>query len=169
MDNLKIPFCEGDVKKNLLCKKCKEKIEKKELSELDFKICRILKEKEKIFSFSNVSFIKSLDFEKIIILLSKGSIASLIGKKGAVVRELSKELNKKVRIVEFDLGNEKKLIQDLVGNARVYAVNKIFSEGMEEKKVLIPKEDESKLIASKETLEAALTEILKTQTTIELT
>jgi transcription antitermination factor NusA-like protein len=163
---VKLPICLKDLKSNSLCEKCSEIVRKKNFSSLDLEMCRLLfKLEERFFPF-NVEYVKSIDLGEIVVLIGKGKIGALIGKSGRIVRELSKEMKKIVRIIEFT-SDEKKMVQDLAGRARVIGLNRIFEENNEKVRVIIPKSDESKLITSKESIEKGIQELLKAETRIE--
>lgn len=164
---MKTAICTADLRREVLCTKCKKLLEDGKISELDVKVSRILEKLSKQFYLGDVDFRKSIDLEKATVIVCTGRIGALIGKRGQVVSELTKELGKKVRIIEKSK-DEKKMAQDLLGDVRVEAVNTIFKDSGQEKKILLSKSDESKLLGSKDEIEKAISGLLSnSKVTIE--
>lgn len=163
---MKTVLCEKDSQRDDLCAECKRKLSTNEITELDASVSRALGRINKHFPISNVAFHRALDLDEFILLVCSGSIGSLIGPKGRIVSDISKSLGKKVRIIE-KTKNEKKIIQDLIGNARILGFQKKFVPGSTTATVFVLKWDSQKLSARKETLEAALGKMLLMDTKIE--
>lgn len=164
---MKTALCEADLKRDRLCKDCQQKLDSNEITALDIKVSRLLNKLEKNFSFRGIEFNKALELGDMIILSCSGTIGVLIGRKGKIVSELTKALGKKTRIIE-KTGNEKKMIQDMIGNARLIGLNKIFKPEETEYKVIISKTDQNKLIGGDpKQLEKGLKELFNAKTTIE--
>ena len=162
---MEAPICERDMKRDSLCRECEQALSEGKISELDVRVSRALQKLSKQFYFVNAEFKKSLDLGDMVVLLCKGNIGSLIGKKGRVVSELGKVLEKKVRVIEL-VKDDKKMIQDFVGNARVLSVNKVFRIDGKEHKVIIAEQDRERLATSPQVLKAGIEKMLDTQATI---
>lgn len=158
---MKTPICSADMRRELLCKECQKNVEDGKISELEVKISRLLETLAKQFYFIDVEFKHAIEMPDTIILLCKGNIGAMIGRKGRVVAELEKALGKKVRVIE-KTSDEKKMIQDFVGNARVVAVNKIFKVDGREHKIIIAKYDMERLPAAPAEIKAGIEKILGT-------
>lgn len=147
------PVCEKCVRSGILCPECKEKFDKEELTRLDIELAALL------YKFENQELIKEPSFEKtfsvddLVIVLTKGSVPNLIGRKGRVVRQLSKNLHKTVRIIKD--GDIKEKMSDLVAPARLEGINIVYRKGQQATKIVVSGRDRDKLITSKETLEKA--------------
>ncbi len=159
------PICSADTRRDALCRECKKKLEEGSITELDVKISRALQKLSRHYLI-DIDFKKALEMGDVVVMVCTGNIGSLIGKKGRIVSELGKELGRKMRVIE-KVADEKKMIQDLVGNARVLAVDKVFKVDGKEHKIKIPKQDSDRLIAEKPVLEKAIAAILKTDAKIE--
>ncbi len=164
---MKVPVCDKDIKTGEFCEKCSEKADSLGLKKLDLRALRALEKVEKNFSPLEIEYVKTLDLCDLLVLVGKGRIGALIGKKGRIVRELSRLMEKKVRVVEHTK-DHKKMVQDLVGDVRVLGVNQLFGEEKELTEVLISRADTEKLICGQEELEKALQELLQTETRIRL-
>jgi len=163
---MKTPICETDVKRDDLCSDCKKMVDEGKINDLDVKMSRSLHKLTKKFFFKNVDFSKALELNELIVLVCEGNIGSLIGKKGRVVAELTNEYGKKVRVIEKS-SDEKKMVQDLVGNARVLGINKVFDPEKTIHRIIIANQDKDKMIAPQDQLEKGISELLQGEATIE--
>ena len=163
---VKTVICDTDLKRNSLCEECKNKLNDGKISELDITASRLLSKISNTVYLENVEFKKALDLGDLVVLVCTGNIGLIIGKKGKNVAELSKELGKKVRIIE-ETKDEKKMIQDLIGEARIIAVNKIFKRDGHEHKIMIKEADKAMLVTDIEKLNQAIEALLSTSATIE--
>lgn len=163
---MKAPICSADMKRSTLCKECQQKLEAGKISELDVKVSRLLQKLSKKFYFIDIEFRRAIELADTIILLCRGNIGSLIGRKGRVVGELNRELGKNVRIIEKQ-ADEKKMIQDFLGNARVLAVNKVFKVDGKEHRIVIAQHDAERLPAPQAEIKAGIERLLNTVAEIE--
>ncbi len=163
---MRTPLCEIDVKREDLCSDCQKRLDGGQINELDVRVSRSLHKLGKKFFFKNVDFDKALELNELIVLVCEGNIGSLIGKKGRVVAELTAEFGKKVRVIEKS-ADEKKMVQDLVGTARVLGINKVFDPKKTIHRVIIAEQDKGKMIAHQEALEKGISELLQGEATIE--
>ena len=149
---MKGPICAEDAKKGKLCSRCKEKLEQGEISKLDFQVMKELGKLEQTHILFDVAFLKSFEFGEMLILMCEGNIGVLIGKEGKVIKELSKNMDRKVRIVGKSY-SEKKMVQDLLGNVRVLGVNKVFTPEEDAlHKVMLAKQDRKNLLVPEKEL-----------------
>lgn len=162
---MKAPICSADMKRNALCKECQQKLEDGKISEIEVRVSRILHKLSRKFYFIDIEFRRAIELHDTIILLCKGNIGALIGRKGRVVGELNKELGKNVRIIEKQ-ADEKKMIQDFLGNARVLAVNKVFKVDGKEHRIVIAQHDVDKLPAPQNEIKAGIERLLNTSAEI---
>lgn len=162
---LKTPICPQDTLSNHLCIVCQAKLKKNMITELDVKVAQSIGKLSKNFPIAGVEFKKAIDLEQLIVLACTGNMGALIGSKSHIVAELTKLLGKKTRIIEYTK-NEKKMAQDLIGNARVLGLKKIFAPGFTEYQIIVPEKDKKMLAAPKQNLENGLKELFKTKTTI---
>lgn len=124
------------------------------------------KSAQKKFAFKDVEFHGAIELPEVTIISCKGNIGSLIGKNGIIVSQISKELNSKVRIVEHTT-SEKKIIEDIIGNARLLGVNEIFAPEGKSLKIFINTNDKDKLPTTPKNLEKAIEELTSVKAKIE--
>ena len=162
---MKAPICAVCISSECLCAGCNEKLECGEITRNDVDISKLLFRLKKKFSLHDVDFQKSIDINGFILILTSGDVASLIGRHGRVVRLISEELGKWVRII--NVSDPRTIVQDLVYPARVYGLNILHTPEGEEYKVIVPKEDRSKLVMDDESLNKALDVLLNKKAEIE--
>jgi transcription antitermination factor NusA-like protein len=162
---MKAPICSMCTNSEVLCAGCNEKLQRGEITQNDVDISRLLFRLEKTFSLHDVDFRKSIDINGFILILTSGDVASLIGRHGRVVRLISQELGKWVRIV--NVSGPRTIVQDLVYPARVYGMNILNTPEGEEYKVIVPKEDRRKLVMDDESLNKALDVLLNKKAEIK--
>ncbi|MFH1239881.1 MAG: KH domain-containing protein [Candidatus Diapherotrites archaeon] len=155
---MKSPLCNEELKNNSFCALCNAKIKQGLVSETDLKVLRKLQDMEKTLVLKDTEFVKAYEAGEFILIVCKGNVGALIGKGGEIVKSLSKDFGKKIRIVEHT-NSEKDNVQNVLGNVRVLGMNKVFKPGTEETLLFIPKADEHRLPADKKTVETIISEI----------
>lgn len=161
------PICENCARSGVLCSSCKKKLEENKITKTDIELAGLLCKMEDKELIKDPSFEKTIEVDDLLLVLTRGDAANLIGKKGRIVRQLSKSLHKTVRIIK--LGDSKTQIMDLIAPARLLGINIAYKPDGEEINVVIPREDESKLISSLDTVEKAARMLLgKDSVKIEL-
>ena len=162
---MKSPLCSNELKNGNFCSLCEAKIKQGIVTETDLKVLRKLQSMEKTLVLKDTEFVKAYEVEEFILIVCKGNVGALIGKEGAIVKSLSKDFGKKIRIVEHT-NSEKENVQNVLGNVRVLGINKVFKPGAEETMLFIPKSDEGRMPADKETVEKIISEINRKKTEI---
>lgn len=138
------------LKSGILCQGCERKLRESKISALDIKISRILFElAQKYRSLSAINFKRAIDAVGLIVLVvGRGEISSIIGKEGKLIRELTKRLQTKIRVVE-EGADIRKQAQDILTPVQVIGVNILYSGGKrEEYRVRIPRAHVRRLPAS---------------------
>ncbi|MCD4739927.1 KH domain-containing protein [archaeon] len=150
---MKFPVCDNCIKSGILCPECTKKFEDKRISETDIELAALLYEMETKELIRNASFERTVIADDLLLVLTKGDVANMIGKKGRIVRQLSKRFRKTVRIIKD--GDLKTKMEDLIAPARLLGINIIYKSGEQNTKLMISNEDQSKLITHKDILEKA--------------
>ena len=163
---MKFPVCENCVEAEELCPTCAASLQDGKLSAIDVAVSHVLGKIKRKQHLENVDFVKALDLGKLVIIVATGKIGVLIGRKGKIVTEVSRELGKRVRVIEHTQ-DEKKMIQDLVGKAKIVSFNKVFNPEGQSMKVVIAKADAPLLAAARTRLEQALQQLLGIKASIE--
>jgi transcription antitermination factor NusA-like protein len=156
---MKLPICETDANRAQLCNTCGKMLELGLLTDMDVTVSRALQKMSKTIYLDGIELEKTLQFGDLVILVCIGNVGALIGKGGKVVNQLSTEIGKKVRIVERGK-DEKKAIQELLGNVRLIGINTVFAPGKQLKKITIAANDRKKLFTDKINLEKTISKII---------
>lgn len=156
---MKLPVCEVDLKSDILCPLCDERLRSGQLSRLDFEICRIL------FQLGTegkvpptLSFKHAIEIpEIIVVVVGKGDVQTLV--RSSTTRFLNKHFKKKVRVIE-DTSDPKRFLPDLLYPAHILGINRVYlPEGKTQYKIRIPTEDEKRLPASRKSIEDFITKL----------
>ncbi len=159
---MEYPICEICLKTGILCSGCEEKLAKGEITRLEVELATILYRLEKKHkTLSEINRVKTLEENDLVVLITEeGKAGVLIGKGGKIAKIISKKLKRKIRVVE-DTKDYRRIAQDLLAPARVIGVNIVYPPNESSKfKVLVAKQDITKLPASITTLERLLAKLL---------
>ncbi len=147
MPSIHKEICEVCIKSDVLCPACEEKYRSGKIKEEELKIARFLEKlKEKFKVLKNAQIYKiAVGDEQIIIIARKGDASKVVGKNGSIVKILSKEFKKSVKVVEFD-EDMKKLANKIVYPASVEGVNVLYKkDNTLEYRIRIPKHYKNKI------------------------
>jgi len=150
---MKTPICEHCVKSGDLCPICKEKFDQGDITHMDIGLARLLQKMEKKNNLKDPSFEKTIVVDDLLLVMTKDRVGNLVGKGGRIVRLLSRELGKTVRVINDK--DFKTSVQDLVYPARVLGINIVYKQEGEQTKVVVAKQDKNKLVAHIEVLQKA--------------
>ena len=137
-----LPVCDVCLKSGILCQGCENKLKSGEISQLDLDIAKVLFK----LGEGKLGFKKTIEVGDIVIIVTeKDQVGKLIGKSGKIVRELSRTVGKKIRVVGED-SDLRSVSRDILAPARVSGINIVYGKDGEEKyKVRVMKEDSRKL------------------------
>ncbi len=160
---MKAPICAVCLKSDgLLCPADERKVQEGVVSELDVKIARLL---YKMLGDADVEFKRAVEAgDLIVIVVGKGDVPIVVGKGGKNVKALTRELGKRIKVVE-EISEEsvdelKKLATDLFYPAGVFGVNVVYRPGGERYyKILLMGKDRKGLPEKVEVLEDILSQI----------
>ncbi len=147
-----------------LCRECQEKVNSGLVSNLDLEVIRALSKIEEKFNTGEVVFKKSLRVNNILFILLESDVSQVIGRRGRILKELKKELNAKIRLINAT--SKDKIVKDTLYPVEPKYISTVFKLGSKVLKIVIPKNSSRLLATRKETLEQALTKILGMKTKI---
>ncbi len=163
---MKGPICEKCIVERDLCDVCKTKQKEGKLTEADISLARLLHKLEQKQLVKDPSFTRAVDLDKLFLIVTHENEGNLVGRGGRVVRLLSKEMGKKVRVIN---GKDfKTAIRDLAAPARVTGINIVYAPEGEKTKVIIAEQDKYRLISDLETIGKAANELAGKEIVIEL-
>jgi transcription antitermination factor NusA-like protein len=129
-------FC---VKSGILCRRCEEKLEKGQVSELDLKVIQRIVELEKDNPFlQDVTYHRSVEADGVMaVLVDKKDMPKLLGGGAKVVRELSETFGKRVKLLSYG-GDDREFLEDLFSPLAILTINTIWiPDGSTETKVIL--------------------------------
>jgi len=129
-------FC---VKSGILCRKCQEKIEKGQITDLDLKIIRLLTELEKENpALQDVTYHKAVEAENnVVILVDRRDMGKILSGGAKTVHAISDSVGKKVKILSYG-GDDRQFLEDLLSPLSIMTVNTIWiPDGSTETKAII--------------------------------
>ena len=132
-------LCSFCLKSGILCQKCLAKLKSGEVSELDLKIARTLMSlEEKYPSLQNVYFHKAIEANKTLaIVVGSGDVPRLLGYGGKIIRTVSEEVGKSIRVLEHGADN-RKFLEDLFAPLNIVTINTIWlPDGSTETRVIL--------------------------------
>jgi transcription antitermination factor NusA-like protein len=138
---LKMGLCSFCLKSGILCQKCLAKLKSGEVSETDLRVARLLLSLEEKFpSLQNVYFHKTIDTESVLaIVVGPGDVPRLLGYGGKIIRTLSEETGKNIRILENGV-DDRKFLEDLFVPFSIMTINTIWlPDGSTETRVILRK------------------------------
>jgi len=129
-------FC---VKSGILCRKCQEKIDKGQITDLDLKIIRLLTELEKEHpALQDVTYHKAVEVDNnLVILVDRRDMSKMLEGGARTVHAISDSLGKKVKILSYG-GDDRQFLEDLLSPLSVLTLNTIWiPDGSTETKVIL--------------------------------
>ena len=129
-------FC---VKSGILCRKCQEKIEKGQITDLDLKIIRLLTELERENpALQDVTYHKAVEAENnAVILVDRRDMGKILSGGAKTVHAISDSLGKKVKILSYG-GDDRQFLEDLLSPVSILTLNTIWiPDGSTETKVIL--------------------------------
>ena len=139
-----LPVCDVCLKSGMLCQGCENKLKSGEISSMDVDIAKLLYK----IGDGKLGFKKTIEIGDVVIIVTdKDQVGKLIGKGGKIVREISKTVGKKVRVVGED-SDLKSVVTDILAPARISGINIVYGKDGEQKyKIRVRREDSRRLPA----------------------
>jgi transcription antitermination factor NusA-like protein len=134
-------LCSFCLKSGILCQKCLAKLKSGEVSETDLRVARLLLSLEEKFpSLQNVYFHRTIDTGRTLaIVVEPGDVPRLLGYGGKIVRALSEETGKDIRVLENGV-EDRKFLEDLFAPFTIMTINTIWlPDGSTETRVILRK------------------------------
>jgi len=136
---VKTVLCSFCLKSGILCQKCSARVKSGEISEQDLKIARsLLSLEEKYPSLQNVYFHRAVDADRTLALIvGPGDVPRLLGYGGKILKTLSEETGKNIRVLEYGV-DDRKFLEDLFVPFSILTINTIWlPDGTTETRVIL--------------------------------
>ncbi|HTX60811.1 MAG TPA: KH domain-containing protein [Methanobacterium sp.] len=133
-----LPICDVCLKSGMLCQGCENKLKSGEITQMDLDIAKILYR----VGDGKIGFKKTIEIgDMVIIVTEKDQVGKLIGKSGKIVREISKTIGRKVRVVGEN-SDLRSVARDILAPARISGINIVYGkDGQEKYKIRVMRED----------------------------
>jgi len=167
---MKTELCSFCLKSGILCQKCSAKVKAGEISDLDLKIARLLLNLEEKFpSLQNVCFYKAVEVEKTLaILVGHGDVPKILGYGGKIVKTLSDETRKNIRVLEHGV-DDRKFLEDLFVPFSILTINTIWlPDGTTETRVILKKKRGTQLPMDLKALKEIANKVRKMSLRVEI-
>ncbi len=129
-------FC---VKSGILCRKCEEKLEKGQITDLDLKIIKSLSELEKDYPvLQDVEYHKAVETDDTLALMvDKKDLSRLLADGGRVLKTVGDTVGKRVKLLGFG-GDARQFLEDLFSPFSILTINTIWlPDGSTETKAIL--------------------------------
>jgi transcription antitermination factor NusA-like protein len=167
---MKTELCGFCLKSGILCQKCSAKVKSGEISQIDLKIARLLLSlEEKYPSLQNVCFYKAIEVEKTLaIIVGHGDVPRLLGYSGKIIKALSDETGKNVRILEYGV-DDRKFLEDLFIPFSILTINTIWlPDGTTETRVILKRKRGAQLPFDVKALKEIASKVRKMSLRVEI-
>ncbi len=122
-----------------MCSKCKRKVEKGEISQVDLEIGRLLISiEDKYPPLQDVYLHKAVEADGVLaVFVSRGDIARILSYGGKIVRFLERKTGRTVRVLEQG-SDDRKFLEDLFAPMSILTINRIWlPDGTTETRVIL--------------------------------
>ncbi len=129
-------FC---VKSGILCRRCEEKVEKGQVTQLDLKVIQRMVELEKDNPvLQDVTYHKSVEADGVMaVLVDKKDMPKLLGGGAKIVRDLGETFGKRVKLISYG-GDDREFLEDLFNPMSILTINTVWiPDGSTETKVIL--------------------------------
>jgi transcription antitermination factor NusA-like protein len=129
-------FC---VKSGILCRRCEEKLEKGQITELDLKVIQRMVELEKEHPIlQEVTYHRSVEADGMMaVLVDRRDLPRLLGGGAKVVKDLGDTFGKRVKLISYG-GDDREFLEDLFSPLSILTINTIWiPDGSTETKVIL--------------------------------
>ncbi len=121
------PICFNDIKTGKMCLLCEAKKRKGLCSDLDLKILRAIYKIDSLILTRDIEYIKAIEIENKIYLLTKKQSGFFIGKNGKVIKQLENNFKKKFKIIAIDKP-EKEVLEQILDPIQISSFSRVFKQ-----------------------------------------
>jgi len=158
-----LPVCDVCLKSGMLCQGCENKLKSGEITQMDLDIAKILYK----LGEGKIGFKKTIEIgDTVIIVTDKEQVGKLIGKSGKIVREISRSIEKKVRVVGEN-SDLRAVAKDILAPARLSGINIVYGkDGQKKYKIRVMAEDSRRIPGRLDVLNSIIKELTSEDTLV---
>ncbi len=158
-----LPVCDVCLKSGMLCQGCENKLKSGEITQMDLDIAKLLYK----LGEGKIGFKKTIEIgDTVIIVTDKEQVGKLIGKSGKIVREISRSIEKKVRVVGEN-SDLRSVARDILAPARLSGINIVYGkEGQKKYKIRVMAEDSRRIPGRLDVLNSIIRELTSEDTLV---
>jgi transcription antitermination factor NusA-like protein len=147
----------------MLCQGCENKLKSGEITQMDLDIAKLLYK----LGEGKIGFKKTIEIgDTVIIVTDKEQVGKLIGKSGKIVREISRSIEKKVRVVGEN-SDLRSVARDILAPARLSGINIVYGkEGQKKYKIRVMAEDSRRIPGRLDMLNSIIKELTSEDTLV---
>jgi transcription antitermination factor NusA-like protein len=147
----------------MLCQGCENKLKSGEITQMDLDIAKLLYK----LGEGKIGFKKTIEIgDTVIIVTDKEQVGKLIGKSGKIVREISRSIEKKVRVVGEN-SDLRSVARDILAPARLSGINIVYGkEGQKKYKIRVMAEDSRRIPGRLDFLNSIIKELTSEDTLV---
>ena len=167
---MKTELCSFCLKSGMLCQKCAAKVKAGDISDVDLRIARLLLSlEEKYPSLQNICFYKAVDVNKTLaVLVGRGDVPRILGYGGKIVKAISDETGKSVRVLEQGV-DDRKFLEDLFIPFSILTINTIWiPDGTTETRVILKRKRGQQLPFDLKALKEIASKVRKMSLRVEI-
>jgi len=127
------------VKSGILCRRCEEKVEKGQVTELDLKVIQRIVELEKDNPIlQDVTYHRAVEADGVMdVLVDKKDMPKLLGGGAKIVKDLGDTFGKRVKLISYG-GDDREFLEDLFSPLSILTINTVWiPDGTQETKVIL--------------------------------
>ena len=127
------------MKSGILCRRCEEKLEKGQITELDLKVIQRMVELEKEHPvLQDVTYHRSVEADGMMaVLVDRKDVPRLLGGGAKIVKDLGDTFGKRVKLISYG-GDDREFLEDLFSPLSILTINTIWiPDGSTETKVIL--------------------------------
>jgi len=146
---MQFPLCDDCLSSADLCGGCSEKLQSGSITKEAVDVSRFLFSiKDKSSGLQDAKVKNIIDSDVLIIVTGKGDAAKVVGKGGAVVKELAKKYNKSIKVLEEK--DFKPFVSDFLNPITITGTNILYTPEGEVLRIRAPLSQKSKFHISDE-------------------
>ena len=149
------------MKSGILCRRCEEKLEKGQITELDLKVIQRMVELEKEHPvLQDVTYHRSVEADGMMaVLVDRRDVPRLLSGGAKVVKDLGETFGKRVKLISYG-GDDREFLEDLFSPLSILTINTIWiPDGSTETKVILTGRQPRKMPIDLETVKMVAHEL----------